>query len=296
MLIETRFVSISLISLATALAASAPVIESNPLGVVAVADFPGFGTHKLTKGNVFFYSIDGKKVQVHVDVTGLPKEGGPFVYHIHQNAIVDGDCELAGLHFNPYGASPDNCDLQPDDSWCQVGDLSGKHGWIDTTCFEAKYEDQYLSLSTESPSNIIGRSVVFHYANMTKFACANIVLADEEQLAQFKENTNVRLAKYGLPVESSDSKPEEEHTSSAEPTTCETMSETVTESSCETTSVYSVESKSDCETYTETTSEVHNETWSSSIQLYESCSSEAQAPSIHGGIGLAIGALVGAII
>lgn len=178
-----QFVTILLLGVTPALAATSPVFKNNPIGTVAVADFPSVGTYPLTKGYVYFYSPKGKEVHVHLDMTGLPKSGGPFVYHIHENAISDDNCETAGLHFNPFGANP-NCDNQEDLSLCQVGDLSGKHGSINATCFATTYVDPFLSLN-DSVNDIVGKSVVFHYGDLTKFACATIQLADDEQMERF---------------------------------------------------------------------------------------------------------------
>ncbi|RLV93700.1 Cell surface superoxide dismutase Cu-Zn 6 [Spathaspora sp. JA1] len=156
----------------------APKVKKNPKDVVAIADFP-FGGNTNVRGNVVFTAKQGTFVNVNVDMTGLPAEGGPFFYHIHEGSVpADGNCEAVGLHFNPYNAPP-VCNDQKHDGYCQVGDLSGKHGAINTTCFEAKYEDSYLSLNAKSKSYIIGKSVVFHYSNLTKFACADIAIADE---------------------------------------------------------------------------------------------------------------------
>ncbi|CAH6718591.1 cell surface superoxide dismutase [Cu-Zn] 6 [[Candida] jaroonii] len=159
------------------LGGKAPKIKKNPADVIAIADFPASGD-KNVKGNVVFTAKEGKIVNVHVDMTGLPKSGGPFVYHIHEFPVPpNGDCEAVGQHFNPYDAPPD-CSSQKSDAHCQVGDLSGKHGWINTTCFETKYDDKFLSLDGNSKSSILGRALVFHYDNLSKFACANIVVAD----------------------------------------------------------------------------------------------------------------------
>lgn len=182
----SKFVTIILLGAAPVLAGSAPVVKNNPIDTVAVADFPSAGTFDLAKGYVYFYSPNGEEVHVHLDMTGLPKEGSPFVYHIHDNAISNENCESAGLHFNPYGADP-YCDSDEDPSWCQVGDLSGKHGFINSTCFETTYVDPYLSLDDDSVANIVGKSVVFHYANLTKFACATIQLVDDEQMDTFDD-------------------------------------------------------------------------------------------------------------
>lgn len=178
--------------LALAVADQAPQNTDNTPGTIAVADFP--------KGTVVFYVKRGNKVKVHVDITGLPESGGPFQYHIHDLPVpASGDCNDVGQHFNPFSAPP-TCEDQRDDSYCQVGDLSGKHGWIDTTCFETKYYDPYLSLNPASPSYIVGKSVVFHFANLTKFACANIELASSSRTASLLESYKEKgdLEVFGL--------------------------------------------------------------------------------------------------
>ena len=59
-----------------------------------------------------FSAKEGKHVNVHIDMTGLPKDEGPFFYHIHERSVPgNGNCEAVGLHFNPYNASP-VCDEQ----------------------------------------------------------------------------------------------------------------------------------------------------------------------------------------
>lgn len=181
----------------------APKIKLNPKNVFAIAEFPA-GFDDKVMGNIIFSAKNGKMVQVHVDMTGLPSSGGPFQYHIHDNPVPEnGDCNKVGLHFNPYNA-PSDCNEQKDDSYCQVGDLSGKHGWIDTTCFETKYDDPFLSLNKKSKSYIVGKSITFHYANLTKFACANIALVSKERLKQLKlefENQDLTTTKVGNNLE-----------------------------------------------------------------------------------------------
>ncbi|KAI5951972.1 hypothetical protein KGF54_005047 [Candida jiufengensis] len=155
----------------------APKIKKNPQNIVAIADFP-FGGNREIQGNVVF-TTRGKYVNVHVDMTGFPKDSGPFYYHIHERSVPEnGNCEACGLHFNPYHAEV-NCLDQKHDGYCQVGDLSGKHGLINSTCFEFKFTDPYLSLNKRSKSYIVGKSIVFHYPNMTKIACADIELAND---------------------------------------------------------------------------------------------------------------------
>lgn len=158
-------------------------IKQNPKNVVAIADFP-YGLNTNVSGLVFFTSKKGKAVKVHMDITGLPLDKGPFFYHIHENQITDKDtCGGVGSIYNPYN-SKDDCDGTKDDSYCAIGDLSGKHGIVNSTCYGVKYYDSFLSLNRKSKSYIIGKSLVFHYQNNTKFACANINEASESMVDQ----------------------------------------------------------------------------------------------------------------
>lgn len=151
---------------------------------VAVASFPQ-GRSQLVRANIVFSAKSNDPVEVHVDLTGLPAEGGPFTYHIHELPVpVDGDCDAVGDHFNPFDA-PVGCDALPSNSFCEVGDLSGKHGFINTTCFETRYTDPYLSLNPKSQSYVGGRSVVLHFANNTRFACATIQNVSGREAKQY---------------------------------------------------------------------------------------------------------------
>lgn len=167
----------------------APVITTNPTDVVYRADFPSFNSPNVV-GIVQFYSLNGT-TKVHLDLTGLPKNAGVFSYHIHESGIPTSDgmdmsnaCESAGLHFNPFDAPlsiESACKLFSNDARCQVGDLSGKHGLINTTCFETYYYDPYISLDPQNPAYIGGKSLVVHFENNTKLACANVLPATEPE-------------------------------------------------------------------------------------------------------------------
>lgn len=164
----------------------APLITTNPKGVIAIADFP-FGYDVDVTGNIVFTAKGGKSVNVHVDMTILPPAGGPFFYHIHEKSVPsDGNCQLAGSRFNPYNGSLNCCELE-NKAFCELGDLSGKHGAINDTSFEVNYDDPYLSLNKKSKSYIVGKSITFHYANMTTFACADIELAGNLRLHNLLE-------------------------------------------------------------------------------------------------------------
>lgn len=88
------------------------------------------------------------------------------------------------MHFNPFNAPLAKdiaCDSFDNDSKCQVGDLSGKHGLINTTCFETYYYDPYISLDPSHPSFIGGKSLVLHLEDSSKLACANILPASNPE-------------------------------------------------------------------------------------------------------------------
>lgn len=157
----------------------APVIANNPTDVVLRADFPSGGAQTVV-GVIQFYSLNGT-AKVHVDVTGLPKNSGMFSYHIHDKPVGEDKTCQTGAHFNPYGAVG-ICDNQPDDSHCAVGDLSGKNGLINTTCFELFYYDQYLSLDPASTSYIGGKSINIHLVDTNQvLACGAIKVSREPE-------------------------------------------------------------------------------------------------------------------
>lgn len=159
--------------ISVAMAASAPMVVSNPNSRF-IADFPYAGNASTT-GFVVFAVGDLGQVNVHVDLTKLPKDGGDFSYKIHENGVGWGsaNCEAAGAVFDPFGAGNVNCEAVADDSQCAVGDLSGKHGRFTATCFEHTYVDPYLSLDPALDAFIGGRSVVV-YHNDKVLACASI--------------------------------------------------------------------------------------------------------------------------
>lgn len=185
MQIEIPFLS-TFLALALLVMGKAPMITKNPKNIVAIADFP-FGFDKKVNGYIVFTAKEGKAVNVHVDLTGLPSEG-PFPYHVHVKLVsVDGDCNKVGDRLNHYNAS-ETCVHKDRPYTCQVGDLSGKHGEITGREFETSYEDPYISLNPNSKSNIVGKSVVLHFANNTRFACADIELASKVRLESLRED------------------------------------------------------------------------------------------------------------
>ncbi|KAJ9651064.1 Cell surface superoxide dismutase [Cu-Zn] 4 [Neophaeococcomyces mojaviensis] len=91
-----------------------------------------------------------------------------MAYHIHEKPVpVDGNCGGTGEHLDPYHAGT-NYKCEPNNqSLCQIGDLSGKHGTIHidgtgTGSYSFTYFDDYLSTTSENASFFGNLSVVVH--------------------------------------------------------------------------------------------------------------------------------------
>lgn len=161
--------------ISTALLASlsaAKLLKANdsPDGAKFVAKFD----NKL-QGKVEFVGTKNGSVSVSVNLEGLPESGGPFPYHVHELPVpADGDCMGTKLHLNPYNGSATATNLE--DS--EVGDLARRHGNLTAPLADIEYIDEYLSLNSDSPAFIGGRSVVVHFLNNSRIACANITEED----------------------------------------------------------------------------------------------------------------------
>ncbi|PHH71441.1 hypothetical protein CDD80_5283 [Ophiocordyceps camponoti-rufipedis] len=161
---------------------SAPVIKGNPSSASFEAKLPAeaFTAGSLNgniKGSIKASTpADGVGVEFKVQFENLPKEGGPFVYHIHEEPVpADGNCTKTLTHLDPYKRGEDPPCEKSRPETCQVGDLSGKHGKpnSNTTTFIATYVDPFLSTSPESNAFFGNRSFVIHFANKTRITCAN---------------------------------------------------------------------------------------------------------------------------
>ncbi|KAG7492597.1 hypothetical protein MATL_G00016460 [Megalops atlanticus] len=120
---------------------------------------------------------------VRVNLTNLKSRAGP--YHVHLFPLPQAASSQGGLcsndnvggHWNPYqvnvrdpayprvpGATHD---------MYEVGDLSSKHGSLEgQNSFEASFADWNLPLF--GGNSIVGRSVVIHYSNGSRFVCGSI--------------------------------------------------------------------------------------------------------------------------
>jgi hypothetical protein len=166
-----------------AVAQDAPRVNDNPPGVGFKATFPEEPFFKEAaiegnvKGEIYAQATDsGQGVKFKVKFSNLPKEGGPFTYHIHVDPVpANGNCTATLAHLDPFARGEDPpCDPK-DPASCQVGDNSGKHGKITSDPYEAEYIDYYASTKEGIGAFFGNRSIVFHYANKTRITCANFV-------------------------------------------------------------------------------------------------------------------------
>ncbi|KAF2632058.1 Cu,Zn superoxide dismutase-like protein, partial [Macroventuria anomochaeta] len=152
----------------------APVVSGNPKGASYVATLPEQKKYTV-RGSVAAVSAeDGNGVKFTVSISGLPAEGGPFMYHLHEKPVPsDGNCTGTGAHLDPYkrGEVP-ICDSSKPET-CQTGDLSGKFGNITAQEWSQEYVDLYSSTRPDSNAYFGNLSVVVHLSNKTRIACAN---------------------------------------------------------------------------------------------------------------------------
>ena len=117
-----------------------------------------------------------------VNLTNLDQfPGESYPWHVHQYPFPLGiinPCrgEITGGHYDPLGANTganyaNNCAMNSE--LCELGDLSGKFGPLraENNVIET-FSDPRLFLY--GVYSIIGRSVVIHFRNGTRFICANI--------------------------------------------------------------------------------------------------------------------------
>ncbi|KAK7422636.1 hypothetical protein QQZ08_009442 [Neonectria magnoliae] len=161
-------------------------VTDNPVGVLYKASLPEEPFFKPTTidGNVKGFisaeaANDGNGVRFVVKFQNLPKEGGPFLYHLHVDAAPDGNCTKTLAHLDPFERGEETpCDSN-DPASCQVGDLSGKYGTIESDPFEVEYVDYYASTKDGIGAFFGNRSFVIHYANKTRLTCADFAKLED---------------------------------------------------------------------------------------------------------------------
>lgn len=128
-----------------------------------------------------------------VNLTNLNRRVGP--YHVHQFPLPqmrspsDSSCSNnnVGGHWNPFNVNVQAPAYPPrrgsTHDRFEVGDLSARHGSLENTNnFQATFTDWNLPLFGRN--SIVGRSVVTHLPNTTRFACASISYPGEVTVAK----------------------------------------------------------------------------------------------------------------
>ncbi|RWA09059.1 hypothetical protein EKO27_g6028 [Xylaria grammica] len=159
----------------------AVVVTNNPIGKEALAVLPKtpFFTSGSLEGNVkgsvkATTGAKGVGVDFEVAFSNLPKEGGPFIYHIHVNPVdASGNCTNTLAHLDPFIRGEDPVCDSTKPATCQVGDISGKYGKITSDPFRARVHDDFTAMSEGPGSYFLNRSIVVHFANKTRITCAN---------------------------------------------------------------------------------------------------------------------------
>jgi len=111
---------------------------------------------------------------ISVSLSGLEAAANQF--HVH-NSRVAGACSSTGGHFDPMGVKVPTyttCtgDAAAKAAGCYVGDLSGKFGTLDGASASASFMDSSVSLF--GANSILGRSIVIHKFDGSRWACATI--------------------------------------------------------------------------------------------------------------------------
>ncbi|KAH8815278.1 superoxide dismutase [Xylogone sp. PMI_703] len=168
----------------TGLLGNATVVNNNPIGKMYMATLPEveFFDANDPRGNVKGSVIaiahpNGTGIDFQVTFSNLPTSGGPFPYHIHNLPVPDnGNCTETQGHLDPFERGQDPpCDATLPQT-CQVGDLSGKYGKIDSDPFTVAYTDLYASTIPDLGSFFGNRSFVIHFDNSTRITCGNFAL------------------------------------------------------------------------------------------------------------------------
>jgi len=163
---------------------NASIVENNPPGLIYTATLPTkeFFNPDDPRGNIkgsvsATANPNGIGVSFSVSFSNFPTSGGPFLYHIHAAPVPeDGNCTGTLGHLDPFirGETPP-CDPTLPQT-CQVGDLSGKNGKINSDPFTASYHDNFASTVEGLGSFFGNRSITVHFANKTRITCANFAL------------------------------------------------------------------------------------------------------------------------
>lgn len=168
----------------------APCRTDIPYSVGAHFDMSGI------KGTIGFYQpAQGEPVTVTVDITGLDQfTDETWGWHVHEYSInwallERNPCSSRhiGGHYDPENqANAPNYEAlcSMNQSLCEVGDLSGRLGYLRRNQTFYTFIDNHLDLY--GPYSPIGRALVIHRENGFRYACANIEYDGHQRLETYR--------------------------------------------------------------------------------------------------------------
>ncbi|KAA1074270.1 hypothetical protein PGT21_003726 [Puccinia graminis f. sp. tritici] len=136
--------------------------------ITGIFGITGSATFKPTTKNP-------KGIDVSISATGLRQQ--QHTYHIHLNAADISNCNSAGKNYDPTNLKKlNNCPggRIENQNKCEVGDLSGKGGFLAPDQAGATVSKAYTDTILQF-SDIKGRSLVIHDAKGDFIACGNVV-------------------------------------------------------------------------------------------------------------------------
>ncbi|TFJ85698.1 hypothetical protein NSK_003205 [Nannochloropsis salina CCMP1776] len=140
-------------------------------------------------------------LEMKLDLTTLRDSVGPW--HIHRLPVQDGcSANSTSGHYNPFNvtATYKTC---KDATECEAGDLSTKFGPLIGGDVQRSITDPHLTLF--GFNSIMGRSIVIHEKDGTRFACGTIMYKDQALVtaaAEFTEGPYVGKAIFTQPQDS----------------------------------------------------------------------------------------------
>ena len=105
-----------------------------------------------------------------VNLTGLAGKAGG--YHVHQFPVANGSCSTTGGHFNPFNIQYQSNAMNGSSDQFEVGDLSGLFGSLERD--EAVFTTFSRNLLSEGLHGILGRSIVIHHKDQSRWQCATL--------------------------------------------------------------------------------------------------------------------------
>ena len=187
--------SLALLALPLLVSASSPAPEasSSPLGASYQAILPSLSTTPIIGSVTGSTNANGTGTHFVVSLQNIPSTGGPYIYHIHQSSVPsNGNCTGTGPHLDPQsrGEKP-ACD-PTNPATCQVGDLAGKHGSVNTTSYSA----QSVANSPSSSSSLSSSPNSSAPASLSQFLANSFPNDIQAMVVAYSNGTNTFTLRY----------------------------------------------------------------------------------------------------